>query len=511
VRLGIDFGTTRTVVATTEEGRHSVVAFETPSGFADYLPGVAVCTPDVLCFGFEATELWDTARAVVRSVKRSASRVPHDEPVPEFAGIGPSSLALVTRYLAFVRRMLVERSNLDVDEDEPLEAMIAVPANAGTRQRYLTLEAFTRAGFRVLGMVNEPTAAAIEFAHRNFGVLVRRSPKRYVVVYDLGGGTFDTAAVSLEGRRFDLFVSEGVPRLGGDDFDEQILELALEQLGVSDAELDHCQRVHALELCQQAKETLTASSRRLLIDLSPAVPDLEPVVLSTKLIYERCQPLVDRTVDLLGQVFGHLRNRGIDPDNQRELGALYLVGGGSAFPSVIGTLRALRGRKIQLAPQPHAATAIGLAIAADPDAGIFVRESATRHFGVWRETHSGHEQVFDCIVSKQDTPQTDGPIVVHRWYRPSHNIGQLRFLECSDLTHDGQPAGDLTPWCEVHFPYLARLQSEEQLDTIKPTRLLERGDEILETYTYSPDGQVAVDIENRTRGYHRTFRLGQLR
>ena len=69
-------------------------------------------------------------------------------------------------------------------------------------------------------MVNEPTAAAIEFAHRNLGTIGKRSPKRYVVVYDLGGGTFDTSAVSLEHRRFELIASEGIGELGGDDFDQ---------------------------------------------------------------------------------------------------------------------------------------------------------------------------------------------------------------------------------------------------------------------------------------------------
>ena len=87
--------------------------------------------------------------------------------------------------------------------------MVAVPANSSSRQRWLTLEAFRRAGFEPIGMLNEPTAAAVEFAQRHLD-LGKKSPKRYVVVYDLGGGTFDTSAVSLEGRRFELIASEGL-------------------------------------------------------------------------------------------------------------------------------------------------------------------------------------------------------------------------------------------------------------------------------------------------------------
>jgi hypothetical protein len=332
-----------------------------------------------------------------------------------------------------------------------------------------------------------------------------------VIVYDLGGGTFDTAAVSLEGRRFELVASEGVARLGGDDFDQVILELALREQEAGTFPLDGGKLVRALDLCREAKEGLRPSSRRLLVDLSPVLPDFQPVILDVGEIYERCQPLVDQTIGQLELVFDRLANQGIDPSSQRELGAIYLVGGGSAFPTVPRALRAMRGRKIQLAPQPHAATAVGLAIAADPEAQIFVREGATRHFGVWREALSGSEQVFDCIVSKNQSLDFNRPIVVERCYRPRHTVGQLRFLECSRLTPDGQPTGELTPWCDVYFPYDASLMNESDLAAHTPTRMWVEGDEIVETYTYSGDGRLAVDIQNRTRGYDREFLLGQLR
>src|SRR5262249_30262533 len=145
---------------------------------------------------------------------------PDDEVLP-----GITALELITQFLVKLRSSLVERSNLEIDEAEPLEVMAAVPASAASRQRWLTLEALRHAGFAPIGLVNEPTAAAIEFAHRHLD-LGKRSPKRYVVVYDLGGGTFDASAVSLEGRRFDLIASEGLAHLGGDDFDELIVRAA---------------------------------------------------------------------------------------------------------------------------------------------------------------------------------------------------------------------------------------------------------------------------------------------
>jgi molecular chaperone DnaK (HSP70) len=407
--------------------------------------------------------------------------------------------------------MLIERSNLLLDAEEPLEAMVAVPANSNTGQRYLTVEAFNRAGFRVVGMLNEPTAAAIEFAHENLGGVGRRSPKRYVVVYDLGGGTFDTSAVSLVDRRFELLRSEGIGALGGDDFDEVILQIALEQARrehrcVDESAFDLSVRSRLLELCREAKEGLAPTSRKLLVDLAQVIPNAASVVLDTSEIYERCQPLIDRTIELLDRVFASLSTFGIDVNNPRELGAIYLVGGATAFPPVGRALRRLHKRKIQLAPQPHAATAVGLAISADPDSGVFIREAVTRNFGVWREGEAGRAKVFDPILLKDTRAPEDAPIIVERSYWPVHSIGHLRFVECTDLDEQGQPAGDLTPWANLYFPYDPALSSVEDLSQVPVRRASSPvGGEIVETYTYSADGSLTITIQNRSHGYQRRF------
>ncbi|MBN1607057.1 MAG: Hsp70 family protein [Polyangiaceae bacterium] len=506
MRLGIDFGTTRTVVAAAVHGRYPVAAFDTTRGFLDYLPGMAAAARGRLNFGWDVLRaLGDDATAAVPSLKRTISGLAPDDRVLALDR-DVTALELVTRYLAFARRMLVERSNLEILADEPLEAMVAVPANVGTRQRYLTLEAFQQAGFRVIGMVNEPTAASIEYAYRNLGAVGRRSPKRYVIVYDLGGGTFDTSAVSLEERRFELLRSEGIAQLGGDDFDAIILELALERARVDGRSLSTVARTRLLETCREAKEALGLNTRRLLVDLGSVLSGCEPVMLDTADIYERTQPLVDRTVELLDRVFESLRGHGIDPDNPRELGAVYLVGGATAFPPVARTLRKLHRRKIQLAPQAHAATALGLAIAADPDAGLFVREAVTRYFGVWREGESGREKVFDPVLFKNTTAGSVEPVRAVRSYRPVHAVGHLRFVECSELSDGGEPSGDLTPYGDLYFPYDPHLLHVKDLSTRAPERRPEfLAEEIVEHYEYGQDGTITVEIENSTRGYRRRY------
>ncbi|HYU15290.1 MAG TPA: hypothetical protein VEL05_04440, partial [Candidatus Acidoferrum sp.] len=143
MRLGIDFGTTHTVVAAVQDGRHPLAAFDTGAEFLEYVPGLAAVSDGQLRVG------WDAARAIasgdaehgIRSIKRVAAALAPDAPVPGLPDT--TALDLVTAFLAEVRRGLVERSNLDIEG--PLEAMLAVPASTASRQRWLTLEAARRA------------------------------------------------------------------------------------------------------------------------------------------------------------------------------------------------------------------------------------------------------------------------------------------------------------------------------------------------------------------------------
>ena len=489
MRLGIDFGTTRTVVAAVQDGRHPLAVFDDDGEFRDHVPGIAAWQDGALLVGWPAARaLADgSAERAIRSIKRAIGALAPDAPVPGLPGV--TALGLATAFFVELRAALRERSTLDLDPDAPLEVMAAVPANAPSRQRWLTLEALRRAGFAPLGLLNEPTAGALDFAHRHLE-LGRTSPKKYVVVYDLGGGTFDTSAVSLQGRQFDLIASAGLARLGGDDFDQLVLDVA----GVEAT-------AATLERARLAKESLTPTSRKLLLDLG----DREPIALDVAALYARAQPLIDATLAQVDGLFAGLRDRGIDPDDPRELGGIYLVGGGAAFPAVARALRARFARKLQLAPQPFAATAIGLALAADPDAHVLIREAVTRHFGVWREAAAGDDKVFDSLLGKD----TAGPIVVERRYRPAHPVGHLRFLECGALDAAGQPVQDLVPCDDIYFPYDPALADRDELAAVPNHRRVElMANEIVETYTYGQDGAISVRIENRSRGYGRTYQLG---
>jgi hypothetical protein len=244
------------------------------------------------------------------------------------------------------------------------------------------------------------------------------------------------------------------------------------------------------------------------VDLGSALDGHEAITLDVATLYDRVEPLVTRTLDLLDRVLSMLRDHGIDPSNARELGAVYLVGGATAFPLVGRRLRERYGRKVQLAPEPHAATAIGLAIAADPEADVYVREAVTRYFGVWREGDGGRDKVFDPIFVKGAISES-GEHSVERHYSPVHAVGHLRFLECSEIGEGGKPSGDLTPWGDLYIPYVPELDRPGDLAAIASMRRLPEGAEhVVERYAYERDGRVRVAVENVGRNFRREFVLG---
>ena len=119
---------------------------------------------------------------------------------------------LMAEMMASLRMQLLEHSNLGAEPNEKLEVMLGVPANANSNQRFLTEAAANAGGFTVLGLMNEPSAAAIEYAYRNSAERKHRIGGS-LLVYDLGGGTFDVSLVTLGATEHTVEASDGLPRL----------------------------------------------------------------------------------------------------------------------------------------------------------------------------------------------------------------------------------------------------------------------------------------------------------
>lgn len=199
--------------------------------------------------------------------------------------------------MASLRTQLLERSNLGADSAEPLEAMIGVPANANSNQRFLTEEAALEAGFSILGVVNEPSAAAIEFAYRNSAERKNRAGSG-LLVYDLGGGTFDVSLVVMGETEHAVKASDGIPNLGGDDFDEILAALVLETAGHRDSLNPHEKR-RLLDECREKKESLNPNTRKVTIDLERVRSGWQEVTIPVDTYYERCRPLIESTREMV--------------------------------------------------------------------------------------------------------------------------------------------------------------------------------------------------------------------
>lgn len=511
MRIGIDFGTTRIVVAAVDRGNYPVVTFEGPDGAArDWFPPLVAARHAERRYGFDAlSAAEEPGWTVVRSLKHLLAASGLDTRVDVAGGAVP--IVVVLRELAqALRTALLEKSSLQLRRDEPLAVMLGVPANAHSNQRFLTAEAFRAAGFQVLGLLNEPSAASIELGHRS-RLAGEGERRRTMLVYDFGGGTFDASLVELDDQVHWVRASEGVSTLGGDDFDEALAELALDAAGVTDVERDQLTQAQwfALhELCRAHKEALHPNARRIVLDLDDVVEGWPTVTVPVAAFYERCEPLVARTVETVEQLLAQDAAR---RPSAAGVDALFTIGGASELPLVGRRLRERYGRKVRRSAHPRSATAIGLAIQADTEAGYVLRDRFTRYFGVWREGDAGATAVFDPLFAK-GTPlpgEGDPPLSASRTYHPAHNLGHFRFLECSHLAEDGRPSGDITLWDEIRFPFVESLAQVTDLARVEVVHdAAAAGQRIEETCRVEAGGTVTVTLSNHTAGYTRAYRLG---
>ncbi len=495
MHIGVDFGTTRTIVATVDRGNYPVVTFTDSAGDAhEYVPSVAALRDGELVYGFEAIAAAEDGAAVLRSFKRALAAP--TVTLKSTVRVGSDEVLLIDVLTGFLHS--VKAGITEALDDPTPTCVVAVPAHAHGAQRLLTLEAFRRAGFAVTAMVNEPSAAGFEYTHRQGRTLNSRRSR--VLVYDLGGGTFDASLVSADGTSHEVVGSLGVNRLGGDDFDEALARCALRAAGRGLDSLDDHAYATLLDECRAAKEHLSPQARRIAVDVAGT-----PVTIAVADFYAEAQPLVAQSLDAMAPLVGGLTPEGLE---EAEVAGIYLVGGASGLPLVPRLLRERFGRRVHRSPYPAASTAIGLAIAADPDAGYTLTDRLSRGFGVFREGDSGESVHFDPLVDRDEVVSLTRDAVVMRRYRPVHTTGWFRFVEYSALDEHGQPRGDIAPFADVVFPFAPGLQgkSAEELRGM-PVEHLADGPEVEEKYVIDPHGIIDVHITDLETGYSMTTSL----
>jgi molecular chaperone DnaK len=520
-RLGVDFGTTNTVVVASDRGRYPLVpqVVETSIGqvMREVFPSLMAYEHATgrLLYGSEAERCLarpDAERqyGAIRSVKRllrdyaGGGRVGR-EVCPD----GFDTAEVLTGFATALRESVL-RSSLFAP-GEPLQAVITWPANANGAQRYVTRACFRDAGFEVIGTLNEPTAAAIEFADRvvRGNRMAAKRLSRSLAVFDFGGGTFDASVVKIEGGEFTVVDAVGIEDLGGDDLDDVLARLFAERLGI-DLEALPASKRDALQrhACQQKESIALGATRSLtLVPSDIGLPGATCRV-SVAEYLEQLRAVIAPTVESLWALVNGspARDAGIGPET---LDAVYLVGGSSKLPLVTEMISArLPTARLVMSDKPFTATAMGAAIHSAEE--IPLREILSRHFGVLRLADHGSREYFAPIfpAGVHLPPRGGGPLQRTIEYSPRHNIGHLRFFECAAVDDVGRPAVGVRAWSDVLFPYDPSLQIDDRLmpATIAPREDLS-AHVISETYVCDSDGVIAVHVSRRSDGQRRSYEI----
>jgi len=374
--VGIDLGTTHSLVATVRhglpetlpdhEGRHllpSVVRYRPEAEPVVGYEAMAVAHDDPLNTIASVKRLMGRGLADVR---RLGSELPYrfvhqESAVPRIVTCAGERTAVEVS--AEILRVLRHRAAEALASDVT-DAVITVPAYFDDAQRQATKDAARLAGLNVLRLLNEPTAAAVAYG-------LDQKPEGVYVIYDLGGGTFDVSLLSLHRGVFEVLATAGDSALGGDDMDHALAEWAMHEAGIRDdvqgrtsaagagaADASYMLLRRLLRDARQVKEELTDRPRAALAITRPDGSRWEGQVDRAQL-NSLIDPLIDRT---LGPCRRVLRDAGLKADG---IDGVVLVGGATRVPRVRERVAALFGRKPYTDIDPDRVVAIGAAIQAD--------------------------------------------------------------------------------------------------------------------------------------------------
>jgi molecular chaperone DnaK len=369
--VGIDLGTTNSVIAATEAGKPAVIpnaegSRTTPSVVAYTSQGErlvgqlarrqAILNPKGTIYSAKRFigRRFDEVKTEINAVSFDVVPGPDGEARFEIAGkqYAPEEIS------ALVLRKLVEDASKFLGE-KVTEAVITVPAYFNDAQRQATKDAGRIAGLDVLRIINEPTAAALAY-----GLDKRQSET--VLVFDLGGGTFDVSVLDIGDGVVEVRATAGDTHLGGDDFDRRVVDYLA----------DEFQRANGIDLRQdpQALQRLSEAAEKAKVELSSVtqtqvnLPFITadasgPKHLTTNLMRstfdEITHDLVERTMDPVKQALSDARVTANDVDE------VILVGGSTRIPAVQEVVRRLTGGKDpNMSVNPDEVVALGAAVQA---------------------------------------------------------------------------------------------------------------------------------------------------
>jgi len=345
--VGIDLGTTNSVVAVLEGGDPAVVANAEGNR----------TTPSIVAFKGEEVLVGELAKRqaitnpdnTIRSIKREIGTTWKQK----FEGSDYTPQEISARILQKLKRDAEAYLGEDVTE-----AVITVPAYFNDAERQATKEAGKIAGLNVLRIINEPTAASLAYGLEN-------SEDQKILVYDLGGGTFDVSVLEISEGVFEVKSTAGDSKLGGDDWDEKVMDWLVEKFKSStgiDISNDKMAMQRIKEGAEKAKIELSSTSETEInlpfITANDAGPQHLLEKLSRSEFEKITSDLVDRTKEPV--------NKAIDDAGLSfsDIDHIILVGGSTRIPSIQALVKTMTGKDPHKGVNPDEVVASGAAIQA---------------------------------------------------------------------------------------------------------------------------------------------------
>jgi len=348
--VGIDLGTT-----------NSAIAWVKPDGNPEVIPNAEGkrTTPSIVSFSKDGQILVGepakrqailNSDRTVRSIKRymgSDYTVKIDD-----KSYTPQQVS------AYILKKLVKDAE-DYLGGKIKKAVITVPAYFNDAQRQATKEAGEIAGLEVLRIINEPTAASIAFG------LDRSQEERKIVVYDLGGGTFDVSILDIGEDIIEVISTSGNNQLGGDDFDQRVIDWLVDEF-MKEHKIDLRKDKQALQRLKEASESAKIElSSKLETDINLpfiTVVDGQPVHLEKKLTRAKLEELIGDLIESTrGPIENAMRDAKLSP---QDISDVLLVGGSTRIPAVQNLVKNYFGKDPSKNVNPDEAVAIGASVQA---------------------------------------------------------------------------------------------------------------------------------------------------
>ena len=372
--IGIDLGTTYSCVAVWRNGKPEVI----PNDMGDRT------TPSVVCFTKTERLIGEGAKTNIKNfkntvydAKRMIGRRFNDPEIQKDMQVWPFKVIpdpnsdrpkIQVEYMGEAKTFLPEEISSMVLQKlassakdflgKPVkDAIITVPAYFNDSQRQATKIAGQIAGLNVLRMINEPTAAAIAYGLDN-----KKDNEQNILIFDLGGGTFDVTILSLDNTLFEVRATRGDTHLGGEDFDDRIIHYCIDEFKNQTGN-DISNNVKAKRrlkiACEKAKKNLS-SSQQTAIDLDALAEGEDLNVTITRPQFEDlCRDLFEKCIPPMDEALK-------DADlTKKDINQIVMVGGSSRIPKIVEIVKEyFDGKEVNKSINPDEAVACGAAVQA---------------------------------------------------------------------------------------------------------------------------------------------------